>query len=72
MSWRASAQGARFISPRSETELVVRFKQKDNEAHLRCMKNEAAFGYEACLRHTEKLECASLHASKITQQLASA
>ena len=26
-----------------------------NEAHLRCMKNEAAFGYEAWLRHTERL-----------------
>ena len=35
-----------------------------NEAHLRCMKNEAAFGYEAWLRHTENLECASLHASE--------
>jgi len=31
-----------------------------NEAHLRCMKNEAAFGYEAWLRHTESLKCASL------------
>ena len=25
-----------------------------NEARLRCMKNEAAFGYEAWLRHMEK------------------
>ena len=25
------------------------------------MRNEADFGYEACLRHTEKLVCASLH-----------
>ena len=28
---------------------------------LRCMKNELGFAYEACLRHTEKLVCASLH-----------
>ena len=28
---------------------------------LRCMKNEVGFAYEACLRHTEKLVCASLH-----------
>ena len=28
------------------------------------MKNEAAFGYEACLRHTEKKECALLHANE--------
>ena len=35
-----------------------------NEAHLRCMKNEAAFGYEALLRNTEKLPCASLHRSR--------
>jgi len=27
------------------------------------MKNEAGFAYEAWLRHTEKLSCASLHAS---------
>ena len=36
-----------------------------NEAHLRCIKNEAAFGYEACLRHTERLECASLHGNEV-------
>ena len=28
------------------------------------MKNEAAFGYEAWLRYTEKLECASLNMSE--------
>jgi len=28
---------------------------------LRCMKNEAACGYEAWLCHTEKPVCASLH-----------
>ena len=27
------------------------------------MKNEAAFGYEAWLCHTERIECASLHTS---------
>ena len=27
---------------------------RDNEAHLRCMKNEVGFAYEACLRHTER------------------
>ena len=28
------------------------------------MKNEAAFGYEACLRHTERKECALLFKMK--------
>ena len=31
---------------------------------LRCMKNEAACGYEARLRFTERLVCASLHTSE--------
>ncbi len=30
----------------------------------RCMNNEAAYGYEAWLRHTERSECASLHTSE--------
>ena len=33
---------------------------------LQCMKNEAGFAYEAWLRHTESLVCASLHRSRKT------
>ena len=47
----------------SKVLLILFFQEKyacparawENEAHLRCMKNEAAYGYEAWLRHTKKV-----------------
>ena len=36
-----------------------------NEAHLRRMKNEVAYGYEACLRHINNEKCASLHGNEV-------
>ena len=46
-------------SPRNQNQkkqmrVHLLFRFDCNEAHLRCKKNEVAFGYEACLRHIEK------------------
>ena len=52
------------INPAGEPEkALARAGAFFNELDLRCMKNEAAFSYEAWLRHTEKLVCDSLHGS---------
>ena len=39
-------------------EKEVLFLVFGNEAHRRCMKNEAAFGYEALIRNMKNEKCA--------------
>ena len=53
------------VQHKRKTPIRVSFSFGCNEAHLRCMKNEAGrASYEASLRLTERLLCASLHGGR--------